>query len=131
MPLPCEKNRLLIVDDEVSIVRLFKIILSSALPDITIDTAHNGQEAVELFEKLRPGTLLMDLHMPVMDGRKAFETIQALCENNDWAMPSIIFCTGYAPPNWVHNVIRTHKKHQLLTKPVTSPVLIEAVKSRM
>ncbi len=131
MPIPCEKNRLLIVDDEVSIVRLFKIILSSALPDTTIDTAHNGQEAVENFEKQRPGTLLMDLHMPVMDGRQAFQKIQVLCQSNDWAMPSVIFCTGYAPPDWVRAAMVANTNHRLLPKPVTSLVLIDTVKSRL
>lgn len=32
--------------------------------------AYNGKEAVELYNKLKPDIILMDLHMPEMDGCK-------------------------------------------------------------
>ncbi len=131
MPTPCDKNRLLIVDDETSIVRLFKVILSSALPETSIDTAFNGREAVENFENGRHGTLLMDLHMPVMDGREAFETIQNLCREKDWVMPSVVFCTGFAPPDWVRTALHANTSHQLLNKPVTGTVLVETIRKSL
>jgi CheY-like chemotaxis protein len=39
-----------------------------------IDVAQNGQEAIDKFDEEKHKLILMDLHMPVMDGRDA--TIQ-------------------------------------------------------
>ena len=131
MPEPCARDKLLIVDDEAAIVRLFKIILSSSLPGTVVDTAQNGKEAVEAFERNRHATLLMDLHMPVMDGRQAFQKIKEICKENDWVMPSVIFCTGYAPPEWVNAAMAANPAHRMLNKPVSSSTLIETVRGRM
>ena len=127
MSTPCDKNRLLLVDDEPSIVRLFQIMLSAALPKMTIDTAGNGAEAVESFEKNRPCVVLMDMHMPVMDGRQAFKKIEELCRDRDQAMPSVIFCTGYAPSDWVKEVTAEQPCHSLLHKPVSGSDIVKTV----
>ena len=47
----------------------------------TVDVAENGKEAVEKFALSEPGTydfILMDVQMPVMDGREAAMTIRKL-----------------------------------------------------
>ena len=48
---------------------------------VTLDVAENGQAAVERFSSQPPGTyatILMDVQMPVMDGRAAARAIRAL-----------------------------------------------------
>lgn len=48
---------------------------------VTLDVAENGQAAVERFSSQTPGTyatILMDVQMPVMDGRAAARAIRAL-----------------------------------------------------
>jgi CheY-like chemotaxis protein len=37
----------------------------------TVDIAQNGQEAVDLFNSSKHQIILMDMHMPVMDGYEA------------------------------------------------------------
>jgi CheY-like chemotaxis protein len=131
MSVPCAKDALLIVDDEAMIVRLFRSVLSSAMPQAKIETAANGLEAVEKFEKGHHHTLMMDLHMPVMDGRRAFARIKELCAEKDWDMPAVVFCTGYAPPDWVRSAMQEDSRHRMLAKPVSASVLVETVRSRM
>src|SRR6202034_1503517 len=48
------------------------------LPDVSvIGTAGDGEQALELVERRRPDVVLMDLHMPVLDGVGATRRIVA------------------------------------------------------
>ncbi|MBN1671325.1 MAG: response regulator [Kiritimatiellae bacterium] len=123
--------RILLVDDEEMIRSLFRMILSTALPEVQIDTAANGAEAVESFKALHPTLLVMDLNMPVMDGREAFKRIQETCSQEGRKMPPVIFCTGFAPPESIKKTVAETNQHVLLSKPVTEEALVEAVKKRL
>jgi len=125
------KYRILLVDDEKTILRLFQMILSSAIPDVAIDVAHNGEEAVKSFSEKRQCVLIMDLHMPVMDGQAAFFKIESLRKEHNWEMPAVLFCTGFAPPDSIRGVIASGSRHCLLPKPVNGDTIVEAVKSRL
>ena len=128
---PCDKNRILIVDDEVRIREVFRLILSDGLPDCKIDVAANGKEALEIFRSAHPAVVVMDLHMSVMDGQAAFMQLQKQCKENNWEMPSIIFCTGFAHPETVRSIVVRNATHCLLSKPVRGETLLNVVKSRM
>ncbi len=123
--------RILVVDDDEPIRKLFGLILSSAIPDGEIDIVVNGAEAVETFEKKQHSVVLMDLHMPVMDGRAAFFEIEKKCREADREMPAVVFCTGFAPPESVTKAVENSPKHCLLSKPVDSQTLVETVKARL
>jgi CheY-like chemotaxis protein len=69
---PCNGGVVLLVDDESAIRRLFQLILGAALPGCRIETAADGSEAVRMFSEGHHGVIVMDLHMPVMDGPTAF-----------------------------------------------------------
>jgi len=126
-----ELSRVLVVDDEEEITKLFKIMLVSAIDNIHVDIAHNGCEAVEKFKKHNHSVIIMDLHMPVMDGQEAFEKLKQLCASTGVRMPSVIFCTGYIPPEGIKQAISGDTEHSLLQKPVTIKSLISAVKERL
>lgn len=71
-----EAVRVLLCDDHMIPRRAIAANLALE-PDIeVIGEASNGAEAVELARKLRPEVLIMDLHMPVMDGFEAMERIR-------------------------------------------------------
>jgi DNA-binding NarL/FixJ family response regulator len=60
--------RVLCVDDHPLVRKGIASILANE-PDITlVGEADNGQHAVELFRKLQPDVVLMDLRMPALDG---------------------------------------------------------------
>jgi len=46
-------------------------------------------------------------------------------------MPSVIFCTGYAPPNLIERIIREDPAHCLLKKPCTNQQLMDTIKARL
>jgi DNA-binding NarL/FixJ family response regulator len=60
--------RIVIADDQAS-VREGLVLLLGGLPDIdVVGAAANGEQAVELVAKHKPDAILLDLHMPVLDG---------------------------------------------------------------
>ena len=130
-PLPLEKNRILIVDDEKLVRDVFKLVLSYGLPKCKTDFAVNGAEAIESFRAIHQGVILMDLMMPVMDGETAFDEIQKICRTNNWEMPSVVFCTGYVPTDKIKNTVKDNTSHCLLQKPVSNDVLIKAINIRL
>ncbi|MBD3197911.1 MAG: response regulator [Candidatus Lokiarchaeota archaeon] len=74
--------RVFIVEDDKSIQTLYKKFLNLYGFDV-IDTASNGEEAVEKFKnfEIKPDIILMDHRMPVKDGIQATREILELKKN--------------------------------------------------
>lgn len=70
------KIRLLIVDDH-TVIREGLTLLLSPIPDLeVIGTASNGRDAVELVKSRQPDVVIMDLHMPILDGADAMKVVR-------------------------------------------------------
>jgi DNA-binding response OmpR family regulator len=69
-----DKKTILIVDDEPRYVRLVEINLQTA--GYAVQTAANGQEAVEGVAAGQPDLILLDVMMPIMDGFTACARIR-------------------------------------------------------
>lgn len=63
--------RLLLVDDYPTVREILREFFDSTSDIYVIGEAGNGEEAVEMTERLRPDVVLMDISMPVMDGLEA------------------------------------------------------------
>lgn len=70
----------LLVDDDSMLRELLKLILLGDHYGI-VGQAGNGQDAVALFERMRPELVLLDINMPRMDGLQALEAIQKIDPN--------------------------------------------------
>lgn len=126
--VPKKEKRILIVDDEQMIRKLFGMIIMTEMPDALIDQACNGQEAVKAFEEGHHDLLVMDLQMPVQNGREAFAAISKLCVKKGWVVPPVIFCTGFSPPASLTAIIGDGSQHRLLRKPVKADVFLATVR---
>jgi DNA-binding NtrC family response regulator len=83
------KAKILVVDDESKIRESFSDILS--LEDFEVDTAQNGEEAINLIDEDFYDVALIDLNMPKVDG---MEVLKYLVENSIDTIGIIL--TGYA-----------------------------------
>lgn len=72
-------KKVLIVDDSPLIHVLLTKTLAKAGYEVCGD-AKNGKEAVELYKKLAPDIIFMDINMPVMDGLEAAKNILEFCK---------------------------------------------------
>lgn len=124
-------KRILVVDDEQMIRKLFGMIILTEMPDAVIDQAANGKEALKAYEEGHHDLVIMDLQMPVQDGREAFAAIGRLCARKQWPLPPVIFCTGFSPPASLNAIIGDGSMHCLLRKPVKADALLTAVRQRL
>lgn len=69
-----DNHTILVVDDEPRYVRLVQVNLETA--GYEVDTAQDGQQAVERVAANQPDLILLDVMMPVMDGFTATERIR-------------------------------------------------------
>jgi len=84
-----EEKKVLIVDDELDLLKLLKKVISRRL-DCTIELSSSSTEALKKLETFAPDVLLTDIKMPYMDG------LELLKETNriDPTITTIIM-TGY------------------------------------
>ncbi len=80
------KTRILVVDDEVSIVKFLRVNLEAR--GYQVLTAMDGAEAIKTFEMELPDLVILDIRMPKMDG---FEVCRWIRE---WSQTPIIMLTA-------------------------------------
>ena len=68
-------SKVLVVDDQPVNVQLLKRALERE--GITVSTAYNGQEALDLVDHEAPDLILLDVMMPEMDGIEVCQRLQA------------------------------------------------------
>lgn len=81
----------LVVDDQVDVRQLIMDVLDSM--DIPGREAANGQQALQAIREKRPGAIILDIMMPVMNGFTLLSHLQADKANR--AIP-IILLSGIA-----------------------------------
>lgn len=128
---PCNRDKLLIVDDEAQIRKMFKFFVEADIPGVQVDVAADGKEAHDIFMKGHHAALLMDLHMPVMDGVAAFREIEDYCDVEDWEVPVIVFCTAYDAPSDAQRILRKYPQAVFLKKPINQNSLCKAIREAL
>lgn len=115
--------KLMIVDDEEEIrLGVIKKINWEEHGFTVVGDAENGQEALEMAEKLHPDVIMTDIKMPFMDGLELGKRVADL-------MPStkIIIFSGSDDLEYAHQAIKINVVEYVL-KPINSIELIEVLK---
>jgi DNA-binding response OmpR family regulator len=78
-------NYILIVEDEDFLIRTLKDNL--VIEGYTIETAKDGEEAIEKIGKKKPDLILLDILMPKKDG---FYVLEEIKKNPKWKLIPVI-----------------------------------------
>lgn len=110
----------LVVDDAKFMRLTLARILEKAGHQIAGE-AENGKEAVELYRRLRPELIVMDITMPVMNG---IEAVRAIKEIDPGA--KIIICSALGQQRMVVEAIEAGAS-DFIVKPFEENRVLEAV----
>jgi CheY-like chemotaxis protein len=126
-PLPEDRRplHLLLVEDSEGNRLLVLAYLKKTL--YRIDTAENGQVAVEKFLSDVYDLILMDMQMPVMDGFTATREIRRHEREEGRMRTPIIALTAYALKEDLQKSLDAGCD-ATLTKPISKQVLLEAIR---
>lgn len=87
LPMP-ELVRILVVDDEEEVGTMVRDYFGGRrAPAFEITCAANGKEALETIARKRPDVIILDIKMPVMDGREFYAKLKA----SKLEIPVIVF----------------------------------------
>ena len=110
--LPPEESsiRVLIADDDAGFLDSLQELIDRQPELHVIGAAANGLEAIELAERLEPDAVVLDLHMPLLDGVSAAARLR-----RDHPSLCLIALTGDDAPA-LHRAVREAGADEVLLK---------------
>jgi DNA-binding response OmpR family regulator len=82
--------KILVVDDEIHIARILKLTFERAGYEVVL--AHDGREALDMVQRERPALVILDLQLPVIDGRTVCAAIKK--DERTRTIPVVILSAG-------------------------------------
>ena len=107
--------KILVVDDEPSVVKVFSEYLTQV--GYTVQSAANGKQALEVFKKDHFQLVITDIEMPEIDGMALIDKIKAVNKHT-----VVIVVTGYGT---IERAVEAIKKgaYDFLEKPLNFKAL--------
>jgi DNA-binding NarL/FixJ family response regulator len=115
---PGSPIRVLCADDHPLIRKGIASILANEADTLLVAEASNGREAVEMFRQHKPDVVLLDLHMPDLDGVAATKIILQECPD-----ARIIALTSYDGDQEIYRALDAGVRGYLLKEMVHTEVL--------
>ncbi|AFE09823.1 alkaline phosphatase synthesis transcriptional regulatory protein [Corallococcus coralloides DSM 2259] len=112
-------SRILVVEDEETLADAIQDVLQDA--GFEVQVARNGLEALRKLEAGVPDVLLLDLMLPLMDGRGLLKRMRD--QERLRELPVVVMTSAS------RKALGEHPVRSFLPKPVTAVGLLKAVKS--
>ncbi len=122
--------KIMLVEDHELVRDGLKTILSLENDFKVVGEASTGKKAIELFGKLFPDIVLVDINLPDMSGHKVCSEIKSICASGDLAKKSgvkIIMLSMYDDEDNIIGSVRAGASGYLV-KSVSSDVLIKSIR---
>jgi len=116
-----ETVRVLVVDDHVLFAEALMLTLGIDDRIEVVGSASSGFEAVSLAEALRPDVVLMDVHMPSMDGIEATRRVRNVSPGS-----RVVMVTAARSPEVAYHALAAGAE-RCLTKDTPAVSLIDAI----
>jgi DNA-binding NarL/FixJ family response regulator len=118
-PSEDSRIRVLIADDDPAFLRSLETLIEQQ-PELAVaGVAADGLEAIELVERLDPDAVVLDLHMPLLDGVSATAHLR-----RDHPSLCLIALTGDEAPE-LHRAVREAGADEVLLKSQLVEGLVE------
>lgn len=105
-----DNNRILVVDDDETVRRSYLRSLQSVSCDV--ESASNGEEALQTMEQNPFDVVLLDMRMPGLDGLTVLRTIK-----QKWPDSEVVIITGYPTVDSAKEAVRLGA-YDYVSKPV-------------
>ena len=123
------EKKILVVDDEPDVRNFLAACIQDA--GFIVDSAVDGQDALEKIEKEIPDLMTLDMVMPRKSG---IELIRTLRKNDKWSNLPVIVITAHAKNEFASDDIKSFnaftsglKPRRTIEKPVTPKVLVNTI----
>ena len=117
------RARVLVVDDEPDIRRLYSVVLTEG--GFEVKDAANGADGLVIAQRWRPDVILLDLMMPVMNGWQFVDAYGSLPLEGAKRAPVVVITA--AGPGAVRSTTSMGAISSVLSKPLDVDVLLEVV----
>ncbi len=119
------RKKVLVVDDDPNLIKALTVLLKKEGYDI--DTATDGEEAIEKVQEVSPKVMFLDIMMPKKDG---FEVCQEVKGSPDTSDTYIIMLSAKAQEEDVKKGIDVGAD-EYITKPYSIKQILEKVQDLM
>lgn len=123
---PQEKLRILVVDDDTYLNDFYVELLTSE--GYQVNSAFNGQEALDLIAKNPPHLILLDIMMPVLNGNEVLERLKA--DEKTQKIP-VIMLTNAGNIDNMENAHMHNTVNFFIKSNVVPPEIIQGVKAAL
>ena len=117
------KKKILVVDDEIQIVRLLSLRLQANNYDVIV--AYDGYQCIQLVKAENPDLILLDIKMPMGGGIEAFDNLR---KNKITENIPVIFITAF-PSVEVKKQVIDMGADGFIAKPFSSEELLNKIRS--
>ena len=116
-------KKLLVVDNEKEICDFLKTFFEER--DFEVSTANSGEEALAVAENIKPHLVLLDIHMPGMDGMTTLRELK-----KKYSGLKVIMVTAIETRDKIEEAIRLGADNYI-TKPLSLEYLEKDVKDKI